>query len=63
MTNDEALKYITEEWVKNPLTAMMDSAVSTTEGIKQQIDNGNLSVLYMVMEDGDKVIKRISLKP
>ena len=62
MLRNDVLDYIKEEWKNNPLVGVLENVSTMPEGIKQQLDNGNFSILYMVMENEKPVIKIIKVE-
>jgi hypothetical protein len=63
MKNTEVLDYIKQVWKENPLSVVVPGiAVSTVDGIQQQLDAKSALVLYTIMENDNTVIKTVKVE-
>ena len=62
MKADQVVEHIKQIWATNPLPAgTAELAVTTIEGIEQQLSTGSKSVHYMTLEDGKLHIRFIKV--
>jgi hypothetical protein len=63
MKRDQVVEYIKQIWATNPLPNETEVvAPATIQGIQQQLDAGSKMIMYMVMEDGSKVLKTLKVE-
>lgn len=63
MKAEQVLEHIKQIWAADPLpvnTAPL--APMTVDGIQKQLDAGSKMILFMAMENGNKVIKTIKVE-
>ena len=62
MKTEQVVEHIKQIWATNPLPAgTAELAVTTIEGIEQQLSTGSKSVHYMTLEDGKLHIRFIKV--
>ena len=62
MKADQVVEHVRQLWATNPLPAgTAELAVTTINGIQQQLVTGTKSVHYMILEDGKLHIKLIKV--
>ncbi len=62
MKTEQIVEHIQKIWTENPLPAgTAELAVSTIEGIKQQLAVGSKSVHYLISENGQLHIKLVKV--
>ena len=62
MKTEQVVEHIQQIWAENPLpVGTAELAVSTIEGIKQQLAAGSESVHYLISENGQLHIKLIKV--
>ena len=62
MKTEQVVEHIKQIWATNPLPAgTAELAVTTIEGIEQQLSTGSKSVHYMTLEDGQLHIRFIKV--
>ena len=63
MKRDQVLDHIKQIWAANPLPVdTAPVAPATIDGIQKQLDAGSKMILYMVMENGNKVTKTLKVE-
>jgi len=62
MKANQVVEHVRQLWADNPLPAgTAELAVTTIEGIEQQLATGSKSVHYMILEDDKLHIKLIKV--
>ena len=62
MKTEQVVEHIQQIWAENPLPAgTAELAISTIEGIRQQMDFGSKLVHYLTSENGQLHIKLIKV--
>jgi hypothetical protein len=62
MKTEQVVEHIRQIWTTNPLpTGTAELAVTTIQGIEQQLATGSKSVHYMTLEDGQLHIRLIKV--
>ena len=62
MKTEQVVEHIKQIWTTNPLPAgTAELAVTTIQGIEQQLATGSKSVHYMTLEDGQLHIRLIKV--
>ena len=62
MKTDQVVEHIKQIWATNPLPdGTAELAVTTIEGIEQQLAAGSKSIHYMTVEDGKLHIRLVKV--
>ena len=62
MKTEQVVEHIKQIWTENPLPeGTAELAVTTIQGIEQQLATGSKSVHYMILEDGQLHIRLIKV--